>query len=715
MNITVNQHQFSLDEHGTRFFKSRGGHCCTAAPINEFSMQIQCAEQQYALIPEQFLKTQTPSGTLYENSFAQVALRYEACGNAIAKKITVTARQAMTLLYIQTEYSRFDEALCGGGEGQPVFVGDSCFVVSTLPVAISRIVNGYCLSIEQSPWKALQPGEVFTLYDVVFGFSEKADIRDSFVAWLRSRRRNVAGHRIFCDWGAHDEMAGDSQLDEQMALRLADRLAYAASHGVRFDSYLMDAYWFEEHVPAPDFKKSTWPKGPDRFLTRLKELGIAFGLWFDVGLAVNGLGSAYRRRNDDGAPLCLGCEENVRLLFSGIRKQLDATNARLIKLDFAAFDCTSSTHPHAQGGIRSKEPAVRNLLSQLQHLREAYPQLLVLAYNTFTINESVIAQLDENEPRAVISAIWCLYLDYIYCGDPRPAEQLSADMPHSLLAYTDTMEQRFLRAMIPPEAIDDHGTMLGNTNTIYYLGKASFRDSWIMNLSRGNRKQHLYGELSLLDDADWAFLAQSIPLFERTLSEGWTVRLHGDPMHGAYAYSCFDERGGFLTLVNPSSQEQTLCVTPDCWRAQEQLALCLRYSEQAFTEKNLGKTARALVRTLRPGSVELITWQRCQPACREGFLVLDSAAALTFTVPENAGRIGFRLTEENGAPIRTFGTPTEALHITGNLARQLRTPIWSGCSWITCNCHGGETVLLRSDFERRVLLYWQADNEEKRH
>ena len=241
------------------------------------------------------------------------------------------------------------------------------------------------------------------------------------------------------------------------------------------------------------------------------------------------------------------------MLFDGIRKQLAATNASLIKLDFAAFDCVSGAHTHAAGGVRSKEPAVRNLLSQLQTLRAEYPQLLVLAYNTFTVDAAVIAQLDETDSRAVVSAMWCLYLDYIYCGDPRPAEQIPAGLPQSLLAYTDAMEQRFLRAFVPPEAIDDHGTMIGNTNTIYYLGKSAFRDSWIMNLSHGNRKQNLYGELSLLDDADWDFLAQSVPLFERTIGENWTVQMHGEPMHGGgYAYSCFDEAGGFLTLVNPT-------------------------------------------------------------------------------------------------------------------------------------------------------------------
>ena len=200
-----------------------------------------------------------------------------------------------------------------------------------------------------------------------------------------------------------------------------------------------------------------------------------------------------------------------------------------------------------------------------------------------------------------------------------PQSRFPAGLPQSLLAYTDAMEQRFLRAFVPPEAIDDHGTMIGNTNTIYYLGKSAFRDSWIMNLSHGNRKQNLYGELSLLDDADWDFLAQSVPLFERTIGENWTVQMHGEPMHGGgYAYSCFDEAGGFLTLVNPTSTAQTLCVTPSCWKEQEQMELCLCYAGHTFLEQTLGRTTRALVRTLQPGSVELITWRRCESVPRAG-------------------------------------------------------------------------------------------------
>lgn len=119
MNITVNQHQFFVDDRGKRIIRSRDGRCCAAASICEFSMQIQSGEQQYALTPEQFSKTPMPDGARYENSILQVQLRYAPRGSAIAKKLSVTAKQPLTLLYMQTEYSRFDEPLRGGGEGQP--------------------------------------------------------------------------------------------------------------------------------------------------------------------------------------------------------------------------------------------------------------------------------------------------------------------------------------------------------------------------------------------------------------------------------------------------------------------------------------------------------------------------------------------------------------------------------------------------------------------
>lgn len=200
MNITVNQHQFFVDDRGKRIIRSRDGRCCAAASICEFSMQIQSGEQQYALTPEQFSKTPMPDGARYENSILQVQLRYAPRGSAIAKKLSVTAKQPLTLLYMQTEYSRFDEPLRGGGEGQPVFAANDCFAASTLPVALTRVLDGSCLSIEQSPWKTLQAGETFLLHDVIFGFAEGAGIEASFVAWLRSQRRRKAA--VFSATGA---------------------------------------------------------------------------------------------------------------------------------------------------------------------------------------------------------------------------------------------------------------------------------------------------------------------------------------------------------------------------------------------------------------------------------------------------------------------------------------------------------------------------------
>ena len=81
------------------------------------------------------------------------------------------------------------------------------------------------------------------------------------------------------------------------------------------------------------------------------------------------------------------------------------------------------------------------------------------------------------------------------------------------------MIERFSDSLMPYPAIDDHGTMIGNTNTIYYIGKDNFKDSWIMNISRGGRKLHLYGALELLEKEDWEFIRESGEFFDFTCRE----------------------------------------------------------------------------------------------------------------------------------------------------------------------------------------------------
>ena len=103
-----------------------------------------------------------------------------------------------------------------------------------------------------------------------------------------------------------------------------------------------------------------------------------------------------------------------------------------------------------------------------------------------------------------------------------------------------------------------------------------------------------------------------------------------------------------------------------------------------------------------------MSWTRKKKTGKEGLLVIDSASSEIFTVPEKSKRIGFRLVEENGTPIRTFGTISDALSVSGTLERQFQNDIWSGCSWMTYICHGGETIVLCSRFDHRILLHWQV-------
>lgn len=71
---------------------------------------------------------------------------------------------------------------------------------------------------------------------------------------------------------------------------------------------------------------------------------------------------------------------------------------------------------------------------------------------------------------------------------------MPAPLDKSLLHYTDCMREQFRDALFPTEAIDDHGTMLGNTGTIYYLGRRTLRDSYMLNIVRGTRSGTFMGK-----------------------------------------------------------------------------------------------------------------------------------------------------------------------------------------------------------------------------
>lgn len=660
--------------------------------VTEYSMQIEMnGEQQLLEGSGEPAQETVENGVwlrIYDHTAATVRVAYHLEDTTALKTITVTAKKNLLLRYIRTETATVNRPLSRGGEGQPLFVGEDGFVASTFPTAENQ-ADGLIFTIRQAPFISLGPGEQTTLSPVVFGLNTRESMAESFWSFLLPRRPHPHDRlRIYCDWGAHDELADEDgpELSEAMAQHQLDNLSAAKKRtGLTFDYYLMDAYWFEPETYR-HFKKTHWPHGPQAFIQNVEREGMRFGLWFDVNMQKITGGDKRLLRSGSQKELCMAAQENADALFAVVEKHLRQHNVRMLKFDFAYFACDNPAHSfHSLRPTASKEPAVRRFVEKLNAWRQEFPDLQVLAYNGFTTDLDYIGSVDPHRRGYAVSPFWALAVDYIYCGDPRPAEN-PAPLEKSLLQYTDCMIEQFRDALLPPEAIDDHGTMVGKTNTIYYLGKRNLRDSYLLNIVRGTRKCHLYGETDLLDEADWKFLSKAQALFDFVCaSQCRTTPILDRPSCGrVYGYSNTDGSRGVITVVNCTAQTQPVSVNLPCWQAGDRLAWRRLYRDGDWCSEVLA-AAGSLQTELAAFEVAVFGWERVSKPARSGYVEVDSGSRIRIPLPQGCRRVGLRFLNDRLSPLRAANAEKEDLVISTQGARLVRRdsmPIWSSISFV---------------------------------
>ncbi len=665
--------------------------------LAEYSLQIETAGHRQMLeadSPEAEWVTDGRWVRRYAHPELEVEVAYALEDGVLLKTVTVTARQPLTLRYARLETAAVAEELTRGGEGQPLFVGEAGFIASTFPTA-ENCRDGGVLFLRHAPFVPLTAGESFAFPPAVFGVNLGGGLPDSFRQFLLPRRPHPADTlRVYCDWGAHDEMVNEDGFDlsAEMASRvLGDLRAAREKTGLTYDYYLMDAYWYA--LDSYDhFKPTHWPDGPEAFLRELEEMGMQFGLWFDVNLQKVLAPNKTLLRNGTADELCVADAANMRRVFSSVEKHIREHRVRMLKFDFAFFDCFDPEHAfHSRRPVACKEPAVRNFLTCLRALQAEFPDLQVLAYNGFTTKLDYIGSVDPNRTGWAISPFWALAIDYLYCGDPRPAEH-PAPMEKSILHYTDCMLEQFTDALMPREAVDDHGSMIGTTNTIYYLHKRSLRDSYILNIVRGTRKIHLYGETALLDDGDWAFLAKAQELFTFVCAPDCVTDPVLERPSRCTVYGYANTRGdrGLVTAVNVTAACQPVVVN-----ISGQLRWTRIYHAGEWCEESLAVTG-GLDTTLEGYGVDMYRWERVgetettplpMPIAAHpvgGYVEADSFATVTVTLPENCRRVGIRFLSDTLSPLRAPNEERKELTITAEgatLTRLDTMTVWSGISF----------------------------------
>src|SRR5215470_1899422 len=91
---------------------------------------------------------------------------------------------------------------------------------------------------------------------------------------------------VYNNWSSYDELSDNVMLSEQLALKELDEIMRLRRSGVRFDYYMMDAFWFAQDGGYKTWRKSTWPSGPEQWLKRCKESALIPGLWFGTNTLV---------------------------------------------------------------------------------------------------------------------------------------------------------------------------------------------------------------------------------------------------------------------------------------------------------------------------------------------------------------------------------------------------------------------------------------------
>jgi hypothetical protein len=357
---------------------------------------------------------------------------------------------------------------------------------------------------------------------------------------------------VYNDWSSYDELSDNVPLTEQLAMKELDELLRLRRSGVRFDYYVMDAFWFAKDGGYRTWRKSTWPEGPDRWLERCRENGIKPGLWFGTNLLVQ-LDPAPEWEDSLNKKRYAMCFFKGGFLthFMQTLQMWHDRGFRLFKFDFVDF---TAAPPDVEASMSKEEIRARNetaFRDALRNFREKNPGVVLVAFNGFGGDLEMTA--GPFPFRSPIDLRWLTVFDSIYSGDPRPSDVPMMNFWRSQDVYSDHMVRRFEDSGLPLERIDATSVMYGTTGTIYYRRTNAWKSGLLLMLSRGGWVNTVHGNLELIDGKKAAWMAKVFQLYLRMESLGRTKTFGGIPGEvQPYGFASLDANGALYTVVNPA-------------------------------------------------------------------------------------------------------------------------------------------------------------------
>jgi len=680
---------------------NRTGDVLTFESSDEFEIQLEIKEEIRIIHATDCREKSNSSQTdvdsevfslEYECEFLRVTISYSLVDHLLYKNIGITMNQSAKIITVFTEKSSCPISLTRGGEGQPVFCGEVLFAGIEFPAANNQI-EGNTLLLKQTPYVEMEKNQKFDCFPIVFGLNDSRTLEKSFVEYIRKISTiKKTPLKIYCDWGLHDELSDSEKLDYDMAEKVFDKICEVKHDGFDFQYYLMDAFWYEFGLPYTKFREEGFPEGIAPLVKKLKEQSIKFGLWFDLNFEYIKMvldDEKLFRSDKNKFQLCFSQPKVQEMLENALNIHIEESAIRMIKFDFAYFDCNNKDHKnHSHQFTESKEPAITGFIRMIESIRKKQPDMKILAYNGFTTDLEWIGRVYTRAEGHVVSPWWCLYIDYVYCGDPRPSDISANSLEKSILYYTDAMIYQFNQALFPNEFIDDHGTMVASTGTMYGLGRKGMMDNLILNVVRGTNKMQFYGNLHQLTKQDIPYMkwCEKI-LLDISCKKMKTDFILGNPIRGeVYGYSNTDGKEGYFTIINPTNETKQICLKLNEWNFNSGIRIKKIYEGGSVTTDDEAVVKADFITKQEPQGLTIYHWElNAIKTIQNTDISLNPGEYATLAIPSDVSIVTVYFKDHENKPLRAFNnTPedVELLFENCSAVPHKYENIWSGISWI---------------------------------
>lgn len=373
---------------------------------------------------------------------------------------------------------------------------------------------------------------------------------------------------VYDNWSAYfegEQVENPTRLTEELAMRQLEEVVRLKRLGVRFDYYMMNAFWFAPDGAYREWRKPDWPNGPNRWIAACYENGLKPGLWFGansmfkMNVAPQWRDSLAAKSSSQWSKYFDSLSLSEGPFLSDLMNVLQLwyeRGIRMFEFDMVSFTAATDRALEAHSPEEIQARNQRALADALKAFRRTNPDVMLVAFNGFGGDiESTATPFPFKKP---IDLRWLEVFDTLYSGDTRASDVPQASLWRSVDLYNDHMVRRYEQSGVPLERIDPFFT-LSTTQFGYYRHKKAWKSMLMLALARGSWKQTIYGRLDLLNDEEARWFAKAQRMYAPLISMGRTKTFGGIPgeVH-TYGFASADAGGALYTVVNPTQQTQVI-------------------------------------------------------------------------------------------------------------------------------------------------------------